>query len=147
MEQQIIDLNNRISQLACAVAVKTKELDSIEKQYTDRINMLNDYLKQLHSKLGIDPSNEMMYDTDLVKKLKEESLLQNDCLVIPTKLLQPHLIKKPNAVKNTPQIEPKKIFVQPKDKNHSKYNKFLCSYCNEKGHKRSQCPKILYQGS
>ncbi|TID29791.1 hypothetical protein CANINC_001606 [Pichia inconspicua] len=145
MEQQIVELNNRIAELALLVSLKTKEMKSIEEKYTERISTLNAYLEQLHSVIGINPESEFLLDTDLVEKLEEQKSARDEFLIIPTKLIKPNLIERRDTGKEKLKKEPQKLYLQPKEKSDSKYKKFSCSYCNEKGHKRSHCPKILYQ--
>lgn len=145
MEQQIVELNNRIAELALLVSLKTKEMKSIEEKYTERISTLNAYLEQLHSVIGIEPESEFILDTDLIKRVEEQRLTKDDFIIIPTKLIKPNLIERRDTNKEKLKEEPRKLYLQPKEKTNSKYKKFSCSHCNEKGHKRSHCPKILYQ--
>lgn len=145
MEQQIVELNNRIAQLALLVSLKTKEMKSIEEKYTERISTLNAYLQQLHSTLGINTNDEHILDTELIKKLKEQRLAEEEYLVIPMKLIKPDLSREEEKVKENPTDKHKKLVLQPREKGGSKSKKISCSYCNERGHKRSHCPKILYQ--
>lgn len=136
-EDQIKDLNNRISELAIMVSVKTKEMDSIEKKYNERLEVLNSFIRQIQEKLNIDRATNTINDTDLIEKIKKYHTEDGDYLLIPCKEI---IEETPSKIITTiPKVPETKLV-----NTGSRKKKMSCSYCNEKGHKRSQCPKILY---
>ncbi|KGK38947.1 hypothetical protein JL09_g1950 [Pichia kudriavzevii] len=143
-EEQIKLLNDRIAELALIVSLKTREMDAIEKKYNDRLQTLNKYIENLHVALGTQPQEGSIRDVDLVEKLQSLQLQNesgDDFIIIPTK----KVILTPAQDKTNPN-EHRKVFVIPKETTHHRRKNITCSYCKETGHKRSQCPKILYGG-
>lgn len=140
-EEQIKNLNSRIAELALIVSLKTKEMDSIEKKYADRLAVLNRYISQLQETLGIAPNDGTIADTDFLDKIQATCFTGNgdeDYVLIPTKKIV-------HNEKAAVQLDAKQpLYLTPKSTAAGRRKKITCSYCNEKGHKRSQCPKILY---
>lgn len=151
LERQIKELNNKISELALIVSLKTKEMDETEKIYTERLEILNDYFSKIRTKLDL--SNEesgKINDVDFIAKLQTMNLSEenNDFILIPTKniVITPTDKQFKNNRGDLNKIE--QISNQPytfeKESGKNRRKKISCSYCNEKGHKRAQCPRILY---
>lgn len=154
LENQIKELNNKVSELALIVSLKTKEMNDIEKKYTENLTILNEYLSTIRTKLGIDEKEGNIEDTDLINKLQSLKFENGDenYVLIPTKSIsleqKSTSINKPKSAdsKNLKMVCPPSLKPHAKGNNHSSggKKKLSCSYCNEKGHKRAQCPKILY---
>ncbi|KAG0683756.1 hypothetical protein C6P40_001320 [Pichia californica] len=147
LEKQIKELNNKISELALMVSLKTKEMDEIEKNYSKRLNSINDYFSKVRKSLAIEECEGTIKDTEFIDKIQALNVNKEDCIIIPTKIIRIVPFEK-NAITSIENSTEKDINVVPfsvsKDPSHSRRKKISCSYCNEKGHKRSQCPKILY---
>jgi hypothetical protein len=143
-EQQIKELNQRIADLALIVSLKTKEMDAIEKGYAERLLNLNNYVKKIQERIGIDPQDGSIKDTELIDKIRSTNFIDEndpDYIFIPRK----SVIMDSSKERPKPSFETvSKPYLLNKDSSSSRRKKISCSYCNEKGHKRAQCPKILY---
>lgn len=136
-ELQIKELNQRIAELALIVSLKTQEMDKIENRYNERLAILNKYINKIQKLVDSALPNGELKDIDLLEKLgKYEE--DDDYIIIPKKSIVLDKLDKPKEV-NSNDV-PVKLPAQ-----HNRRKKMSCSYCNERGHKRSQCPKILYQ--
>lgn len=154
LEKQIQELNTKIAELALIVSLKTKEMDTIEQRYSDRIRILNEYLATVRAGLNIESQEGHIDDTTFIDKLRSMSHNDDikDYVLVPTKPLQMNSIKNPkNETKTKTESEVaqntqhKKAYnIAVNEPTYNRKKKISCSYCNEKGHKRSQCPKILY---
>lgn len=154
LEKQIQELNTKIAELALIVSLKTKEMDTIEQQYSERIRLLNEYLATVRDGLKIESQAGQIDDTIFIDKLRSMSYSNDkkDYVLIPTKPLRMNAI---NNTKNDTKAKTELEMVQniqhtkgyniaANEPTHNRKKKISCSYCNEKGHKRAQCPKILY---
>lgn len=153
LEKQIKELNNKISELALIVSLKTKEMDEIEKKYTERLKTINNYFLKIRTKLDL-PTQEdgEIDDIDFIAKLQTMSLSNenNDYVLIPTRRIAITPTDKKlrkdqdKGDLNKTEQHQNKPYALEKESGKNRRKKISCSYCNEKGHKRAQCPKILY---
>lgn len=153
LEKQIKELNNKISELALIVSLKTKEMDEVEKKYTERLETLNNYFSKIRTELRLPTQeNGEIDDVDFIAKLQTMDLNvdNNDYVLIPTKhiTITPADKKlrndKDNGDLNKIEQHQNKPKAFEKENGKNRKKKISCSYCNQKGHKRAQCPKILY---
>lgn len=154
---EMAKLKDTLAQLTLANAVKTQQAELLEKKYAQTIVILNDYINQLHRVLNMKTGEEAesISIEKLMSVLTKDDLLQTEeFIIIPKKLIKEHKIKEVNSATHPiagaqekftstqtlpkPTAGPKKMSRRPK-------SKMTCSHCNEGGHKRSQCPKILYK--
>lgn len=155
LERQIKELNNKIAELALIVSLKTKEMDNIEKRYSERIDVLNSYLARVRSELRIQSQEGHIDDIAFIDKLRSTSLSDDnvDYVLIPTKPVKMTVSKHTKSERTSTELQATRDIaterthkVVSNETTRNRKKKISCSYCNEKGHKRSQCPKILYHG-
>lgn len=103
------------------------------------VAILNDYIRQLHAVLNQKPlsSNEEAIPIKRLMEIltKDEVLQTDDFIIIPKRLIKEDM---PPRVDTNVQVQS----LKPPRKSKSK---MTCSHCQQIGHKRSQCPQILYK--
>lgn len=155
--EDIEQLKKSLAQMTLMNAFKEKRTELLEKKYSQSIGVLNDYINQLHKVLNMKTST----DSDsipidrLMSMLKKEDVLQtDDFIIIPKKLIEEHKLtanttseKLPITANEILQVDTmvNSTTTTKRQGNKKSKSKITCSHCNEPGHKRSQCPKILYK--
>lgn len=155
---EIEQLRTTVAKLTLLNAFKTKQADHLEKKYSQTIAILNDYINQLHKVLNMKTSGDAdsIPISKLMSVLKNDDMLQTeDFIIIPKKLIKEHKSSEKDvpetktiSVEETKQEVPNGIVPNlpvAKKGTRKQKSKMTCSHCNELGHKRSQCPKILYK--
>ena len=162
-KEEIHTLNQRIAQLALLSTLRTSEKETLERKYNDRLAVLNEYIEKLHKLLNVNTEEGAVEDVDFIERLK---MTEDGYLLVPTKRVVEHKLIPPTSAttkatafkegKNAKsenstalqEMEPASsgIFIGGSNATGRK-KKMTCSNCNERGHKRAQCPKILFPTS
>lgn len=148
----ISELNDKVLQLSLDISSKTQELDILQRHYSKKLTVLNDYIRQLHKALNFDTSNGHITDEELISKLQGQVIDEEEFIVLPKKLIRssmPRLKINKVLASETQTVTPLQgtsTIYNTETKNFRKSkSKMNCSACHEVGHKRSQCPQILYK--
>lgn len=150
-KEEIQKLNQRIAQLSLLCTLRSQEKESLEQKYNERLAELNGYIDSLHKLLNISTEDGAIEDIDFINTLKDTDT--ESYILIPKKHIEAHKLKVPTQVPNKAQDNIKKSTKQNESStgpekivsnSTGRKKKMSCSYCNEQGHKRAQCPKILF---
>ncbi|KAG7868217.1 hypothetical protein KL918_001875 [Ogataea parapolymorpha] len=144
---QLATANEAIRALAERIVNKERELDQLKTAYNEKIGDLDRYLEKLKNLEIIQDGQNV---AEGVVKIKEfrcpdcKSLLydekkQTDYILLPNKVKLQSTKHSQCDMPVMPNTSSKKTIVAPR-----KSKKMTCSYCMKQGHKRAQCPDILY---
>lgn len=163
---QVEEVSKALESLADVVNRKSAELDRLKREYTQKIEILNGYIRKFHSNTSeqSEPADDNAILELLTSKiacpscLKEIYLLdsENEYILVPKRLVrlletQQHKSnEQPTDAKITVDTVTKSLGemevtneenVQPvvaRKLHHSK-QKRTCSYCKKPGHSRARC--------
>lgn len=98
--------------------------------------------------MNSEQKEQLRQDPDL-KKYFPEGTSNEDITKVVMKILQERQEMKNKPKENQKTEEPKKTLQHKepsKKKQEKKHTEKTCSFCHNKGHQRSKCPKKLYPG-
>ncbi|KAG7699158.1 hypothetical protein KL930_002055 [Ogataea haglerorum] len=144
---QLATVNEAIRALAEKIAHKEQELDQLKTAYNEKIGELDRYLEKLKNLEIIQDGQNVAEEVVKIKEFRcpdckallYDETKQTDYILLPNKVKLQTSKHNQCDMPARQNVISKRITVAP-----SKNKKMTCSYCMKHGHKRAQCPEILY---
>ncbi|KAG7830786.1 hypothetical protein KL920_001377 [Ogataea angusta] len=144
---QLATVNEAIRALADKIAHKERELDQLKTAYNEKIGDLDRYLEKLKNLEIIQGGQNVAEEVVKVEEFRcpecrsllYDKLKETDYILLPNKVKLQSSKHSQCDIPATPTVVAKRTTVAP-----NKNKKITCSYCMKQGHKRAQCPEILY---
>ncbi|KAH3669052.1 hypothetical protein OGAPHI_001648 [Ogataea philodendri] len=140
---QLESVNDTIRALAQKISSKEVELRGLKEEYATKIGVLDGYLNKLKNSGILQEGDNTLEDFNPLQPMKCpncDHVLYNNTdeskyVLLPNRT-------KSNTITTTQSPENSTKHAQLSKSRKSK--KLTCSHCLKQGHKRAQCPEILY---